>query len=564
MKFSEYPYVRPDMDELEQRFRAALEQFSAAATADEQDQLMADINRQRMEFNSMQSIASIRHTVDTRDEFYATEQDFFDENSPRMQGLTTEFYRVLVESPFRKTLEAKWGRQLFRLAETTLKTFDPSVLPLLQKENALVSAYQKLMASAEIDWQGDKLNLSQMGPYLQSVTREVRKEAQQKLWAYFQQNAEEYDRLYDELVHLRAQIARELGFSNFTELAYARLNRTDYDASMVANFRRQVAQHLVLLSVRLKERQRERLHLDTLLYYDESLTFLSGNPAPKGDPQWILENGVEMYRELSPETDEFFQTMVRDELLDLLSKKGKAVGGYCTNIPKYEAPYIFANFNGTYDDVTVLTHEAGHAFQSYMSRKYPVPEYYFPTLEACEIHSMSMEFLTWPWMDRFFQEDAEKFRFMHVSGALQFIPYGVAVDEFQHAIYAHPDLTPAERKAKWREVEEKYLPLRKYEDNEFLEEGGYWQIQTHIYMEPFYYIDYTLAQICAFQFWLKAERNRTDAWRDYLHLCRLGGSKSFLELVQEANLQSPFDDGCVASVVEPLAQWLESVDDTKF
>jgi M3 family oligoendopeptidase len=564
VKFSEYPYVRPDMDELEQQFRAALERFSEATTAEEQDQLMADINRQRMEFNSMQSIASIRHTIDTRDEFYAAEQDFFDENSPRMQGLTTEFYRVLVDSPFRKTLEAKWGRQLFRLAETTLKTFHPSVLPLLQKENALVSTYQKLMASAEIEWQGEKLNLSQMGPYLQSVTRKVRKEAQQKLWAYFVQNADEYDRLYDELVHLRAQIAKELGFSNFTELAYARLNRTDYDASMVANFRRQVAEHLVPLSVRLKERQRERLHLDTLLYYDESLTFLSGNPAPKGDPQWILQNGVEMYRELSPETDEFFQTMVRDELLDLLSKKGKAVGGYCTNIPKYEAPYIFANFNGTYDDVTVLTHEAGHAFQSYMSRKYPVPEYYFPTLEACEIHSMSMEFLTWPWMDRFFEEDAEKFRFMHVSGALEFIPYGVAVDEFQHAVYANPDLTPAERKARWREVEKKYLPLRKYEDNEFLEEGGYWQIQTHIYMEPFYYIDYTLAQICAFQFWLKAEGNRTDAWRDYLHLCQLGGSKSFLELVQEANLQSPFEDGCVASVMEPLAQWLESVDDKNF
>jgi M3 family oligoendopeptidase len=272
-----------------------------------------------------------------------------------------------------------------------------------------------------------------------------------------------------------------------------------------------------------------------------------------------------MYAELSKETDDFYQYMWKNELMDNAAKDGKMTGGYCTFIGNHQSPFIFSNFNGTSHDVTVLTHEAGHAFQCYAtSRNIDLYEYLWPTYEACEIHSMSMEFFTWPWMQLFFKEDTEKFKFEHLSGALQFLPYGVAVDEFQHLVYENPNMTAAERNEAWRMVEKKYLPHRTYEGNDFLEKGGYWHRQSHIFSSPFYYIDYVLAQICAFQFWKKSLEDKENAWKDYVKLCKAGGSMSFLKLVELAGLRSPFEDGTVEWAIQPIKEYFEKTDDSKF
>ena len=358
-------------------------------------------------------------------------------------------------------------------------------------------------------------------------------------------------------------MAKALGFTNYVEMGYKRLGRSDYNSFMVANFRNQVREDLVPLVAQLRDRQRQRLGLKEMKYYDETLEFLTGNAMPKGGPDWILENGKRMYKELSKETDEFFTFMVERDLLDLLSKKGKMAGGYCTIIPDYKSPFIFSNFNGTSGDIDVLTHEAGHAFQVYLSMDYELPEYKFPTYEACEIHSMSMEFITWPWMDLFFKEDVDKYKFSHLAGAVSFIPYGVVVDEFQHFVYENPDATPEDRKNKWRYLEKQYLPFRDYEDNEFLDKGTYWYRQGHIFSSPFYYIDYTLAQVCAFQFWIKSMDDREMAWNDYVRLCKAGGSMPFLQLVSLAGLENPFKDGVIKKLVGPIKDWLDNVDDKK-
>lgn len=340
-----------------------------------------------------------------------------------------------------------------------------------------------------------------------------------------------------------------------------RMCRTDYDAHMVKGFRKAVEQKVVPLITTLKQRQAKRLGLDSLLYYDELLDYRSGNAKPNGTPEWIVENAQKMYSELSPETGEFFRFMIDNELMDLVNKPNKAGGGYCTFLSETRSPFIFSNFNGTSGDIDVLTHEAGHAFQTYCSRHLGLEEYYFPTSEAAEIHSMSMEFLTWPWMHLFFNGQTEKYQFAHMSHSLIFLPYGVAVDEFQHHIYEHPELTPGERNAFWRSLEKKYLPHRQYEDNEFLEGGGFWQRQAHIYKHPFYYIDYTLAQICAFQFWIKSNEDRVAAMKDYIRLCNEGGSKSFLELVKIAALQSPFEEATITNTINVVNNWLENIDD---
>lgn len=563
MVFENYTYKRPNLEEFKENFDAAIENFKNAASVEEQTTAMNEVNKLRNGLGTMFTLCSVRHSIDTNDEFYKSEQDYIDEISPEVEGYVTKYYQALAESKFRDELEEKWGKQLFALAEGQLKTFKPEIVPLLQQENRLSTEYTKLMASAKIDFEGEERTLAQMTPFTQSIDRDMRKKASEATFNFMSEHEEELDRIYDDLVKVRTEIANTLGYENFVELGYYRMMRTDYNAEMVAKFRNQVKDFIVPIATKLKERQQERIGVEKLKYYDENFNYKTGNAVPKGSPEWIIENGQKMYEELSKETGEFFRFMQDNHLMDLVAKKGKAGGGYCTYVEDYKSPFIFSNFNGTSGDIDVLTHEAGHAFQVYSSRHFEIPEYYWPTYEACEIHSMSMEFFTWPWMELFFKEDTDKYKFSHLSGALLFLPYGVSVDEFQHWVYENPNATPKDRKLKWREIEKKYQPHKDYEGNAYLENGGFWQRQGHIYNSPFYYIDYTLAQICAFQFWKRSRENREEAWADYVNLCKLGGSMSFTKLAEAANLISPFEDGCVESVVGEIEAWLNSVDDQK-
>ncbi|HMM70073.1 MAG TPA: M3 family oligoendopeptidase [Gudongella oleilytica] len=564
MKFKDYEYIRPDLDQMEKSFTELLEKFRNAKSATEQSMVIDEVTTLRNYFETMVTLASIRHSINTEDKFYETEQDFMDENGPRYEKLVTDYYKELIKSPFRAELEKEWGEQFFKLAELQIKTFSEEIMEELVKENKLSTEYDKLIASAQLDFMGEIRNLSQMRPFMESRDREIRRSAAGKVMSFFEENEKEFDRLYDELVKVRDSMAKKLGYPNYVPMGYARLSRTDYDAEMVANYRKQVYESLVPLSEELKERQRKRIGVERLTYYDEPLEYVTGNANPKGDPAWIIENGKKMYHEMSPETGAFIDFMTERELMDLEAKKGKRSGGYCTVIADYKSPFIFSNFNGTSGDIDVLTHEAGHAFQTFMSMDHKLPEYKFPTLEACEIHSMSMEFLAWPWMENFFKDEVEKYKFSHLAGALTFIPYGVAVDEFQHFVFENPNATPDERKSAWREIEKKYLPSKDYEDNDLLNRGGYWFRQGHIFSSPFYYIDYTLAQVCAFQFWVRSREDREKAWEDYLRLCKAGGSMSFLKLVELAELDNPFVDGTIERVVGPIKAYLDSVDDSTF
>ena len=561
MKFNEYKYEHLDLEKIKKEFSELIESFEKAENVEGQVNAFDEIIKLRNHIETMQTLVSVRHSIDTNDEFYDKENEYMDEISPILFGFTNDFYKALVNSKFKDELIQKYGKFLFDLAENTLKTFSPEIIPDAQEENRLSSKYSKLIASAKIDFDGKELNLSQMVPYTQSKDRNIRIEAAKKVAQFFAENQDEFDNIYDSLVKVRTRMAQKMGYKNFVEFGYKQLSRLEYDAKMVEDYRKQVLENIVPLHTELRERQKKRLGVDKLKFYDEAIKFNSGNADPHGSPEWILNNGKTMYKELSKETDEFFTFMTENNLLDLLSKKGKMSGGYCTYIPEHKAPFIFANFNGTSHDIDVLTHEAGHAFQVYQSRGFEVPEYLWPSYEACEIHSMSMEFLTWPWMNLFFENDTDKYKFIHLSEALLFIPYGVTVDEFQHWVYENPEATPKERREKWIEIEKKYLPTRDYGEVEELKNGIFWFRQGHIFSSPFYYIDYTLAQVCAFQFWIKSRENREKAWQDYLNLCKLGGSKPFFELMKSANLKNPFEEGTLAIVIPKIKEYLDNVDD---
>lgn len=562
MKFSEYQYERPNYEKIKEQYETLTSTLATTKEVKVAKEVVREVTKINSYLSTQSNLWQIRNTIDTTDEFYDNETKFWNEYSPLFSELTTNYYRVLLESPFRNDLSDELPETFFKLAENQLKTFSPEIIPFLQKENELRDEYTKLIASAEVDFQGKIYNLSQLGPFTESTDRTIRKEATDAVFGYFAKHEEDFDRVYDEMVKVRHQIATTLGFKDYVEYGYYLMNRLDYNREDVKTYREEILKHVVPVASELYTRQAKRIQVSELKYYDKNLSFLDGNPTPKGDPDFLVEQGIKMYHELSKETGEFIDFMVSHELLDLVAKKGKNSGGYCTYIPDYESPFIFSNFNGTSGDVDVLTHEAGHAFQVFRSRWIKDPEVIWPTYETCEIHSMSMEFIAWPWMKNFFKEDVEKYKFAHLSSTLLFLPYGVLVDHFQHEVYEHPEMTPAQRKAKWRELEKQYLPMNNYDENEALERGIFWFKQGHIFASPFYYIDYTLAQVCALQFWKRTFVDHDEtAWADYLRICDLGGSKSFLQVVEAANLRSPFQEGSLTDTVQAAKAYLDQVKD---
>ena len=451
---------------------------------------------------------------------------------------------------------------MFVNAEIQLKTFSPEIIPELQQENDLTQEYEKLLASAQIPFEGGVYTISQISPFKNDPDDARRLAAWKAEGQWYKDNQTALDDIYDKLVHLRDTMGKKLGYDGYIPLGYYRMGRNCYTKEDVENFRSAVVKYLVPVADSIYREQAKRLgKAYPMSFADNALEFRSGNPKPAGDAEAILAQGKKFYDELSPETSEFFNTMLDGQLLDVLSTEGKAGGGYCTSIPDYEVPFIFANFNGTQHDVEVVTHEAGHAFAAYMNRKRVPFETIWPGMEACEVHSMSMEFFAWPWAEGFFGEDTRKFYYSHLSGALTFIPYGTMVDHFQHIVYEQPDLTPRQRHDVWKELLGVYMPWMHLDgDIPFYAEGEAWQRQHHIYSSPFYYIDYCLAQTVSLQFWAMIQKDPQDAWKHYMAYTEQGGSRVFTELLKNAGLDSPFEESCLRSVCETAKHWLENFD----
>lgn len=558
MKFSEMPYSRPDMEALAAATTQTLEAMKAAPNAAGQIAAYDAYEKKMQTAGTMQQIAYIRHTINTKDEFYNAENDYMDEIGPKLQELSHRVNTALLESPYRAELEKHYGALMFKNLEIAARSFSPAIVELMQEENKLVSEYQNLYASATVEFDGKTMPLPLLGPYKQDPDRAVRKAAYEADAKFFDSHREELDTLYDKLVKVRDAQAKKMGLHNYIPLGYDRMGRNCYTAKDVAAFRDQIAEDMVPIVAKVKEAQRRRIGVEKLAFYDEPISFADGNAVPEGTPDEILAAGKKMYQELSPETAEFIDFMFENELFDVLSRDGKAPGGYCTEIADYKSPFIFSNFNATAGDVDVLTHEAGHAFEAYRAFKQELPSLlHSPTIEACECHSMSMEFLTAPWHHLFFGKQTDKYELGHCEDALVFIPYGCMVDEFQHKVYENPEMTPEQRNELWLSLEKKYRPWIDFDNLPFYSRGGGWQRQLHIYEVPLYYIDYCMAQTVAFQFWNLSRENYAEAWKRYMTFVDKAGTATFAELVESAGLKVPYHAGCIKEIGESISRWLE-------
>lgn len=560
-KFSELEYVRPDFEALKATITELLQRYKKASSYEAARDIFLELQNASGEVETMATIASIRNTADLSDKFYEEEDLYISSEYAKLAPFLKKVNKSICNSRFRLKLEREFGSQFFKDTETSIRLTTYKNVPLSITQSKLCNEYSKLVGLCSVEFRGEQCNFYGLLKHMESTDREERREAFEAWAKLYEEVAPKLDRVYNKLVKNRCAQARNLGYGSFIEMIYPARGRYDYTASDVAQFRELVHKYITPFCDRFIKKQAEKLGIDKVKYYDEALFYPEGNPTPHGTKDEMLAAASQMYHELSPESGEFFDFMMEYELFDLETRPNKHMGGYCTELRQYKAPFIFSNFNGTSADVDVLTHEAGHAFEAYLAmRNQQLPDYAFSTSEINEIHSMSMEHFTYPWMKLFFGDDVERRVFTHLYGAVSCIPYLVCVDEFQHKVFEKPDMTNEERYSAWRETELKYMPWRDYDGNEFLEKGGFWMQKQHIFLYPFYYIDYALAQTCAFMFYKRMCEDRDRAWADYVRLCKAGGSKGYFELLKLADLKKPFDEQTFAETISFVCDKLDSME----
>lgn len=560
-KFSEIKYVRPDMDAFSKEVQAFINAFPKAENYVQARELFMELNNTREKLDTMNTVADIRNTVDTADEFYEKEIEFFNAAIPNAELELKKANELLLASPFIDDFQKEFGELYIRNIKNQIRFADVRNVDNQIRESQLTQQYAKASAVCSTTFHGEKVNFYGLLKYMQSTDRQVRREAFEAWAALYESISGELDAVYDDLIRVRCDMAEVLGFSDYIEMIYQRRERYDYNRKDVENFRRQVKETIVPVCMQLFEDQKKRLGIDSLHYYDEALAYPEGNAVPIGNTQELIDKALKMYHELSEQTGEFFDFMVKYDLFDLETKPAKRQGGYCTFLADYNAPFIFSNFNKTSADVDVLTHEAGHAFEAYTaSRIYPLTDQVWSTTEIDEIHSMSMEYFTYPWMELFFEDHADKYRYEHLASSVMVVPYMCCVDEFQHRVFEGKVTDAGKRREIWSSLEKEYMPWRDYDGNEFLENGGFWMQKQHIFLFPFYYIDYALAQMGAFEFYGRMKENKEQAWEDYYRLCSAGGSRGYFELLKVGNLSNPFADGTVGRVMDSIRSDLFPAD----
>lgn len=562
--FSQLKYERADVAKMTRELKKTLAQFNGAENYQKARECYLKIDKLLGAAQTAGTVAHVRNSINLADKFYEKEANYYNAAFAKLIPLSKKMYKAMLESRFRVDFENEFGEIFIKKlnAQYTLAN-NKLILPTIRVEK-LKNEFNKAVAACSCEFRGEKCNFYGLLKHIQSTDRQERKEAFLAWAKLYEDVSPKLDEIFSKLVKLRAGMAKKAGFESFTKMSYLQRERFDYDEKDVAEFRENVLKYITPACEKLYEQQAKRLGVDKLRFYDEQLVFPEGNAVPKGGKDELVAAARTMYGELSPETGEFFDFMSEHELFDLETRQNKRMGGYCTMLGEYKAPFIFSNFNGTSADVDVLTHEAGHAFEAYVaSRIQPIADFVFSTSEIDEIHSMTMEHFTYPWMEKFFGENTEKYLYLHLSQALEVIPYMCCVDEYQHRVYENIAMTAMERRAVWREIEKKYMPWRDYDGNEFLEKGGFWMQKQHIFLYPFYYIDYALAQTCAFQLYIRMREDRDAAWQDYLRLCRAGGSKGYFELLKVANLENPFKEETMKEVTQKVMEALSYSDAVK-
>jgi len=513
--------------------------------------LFADWNALKSYIGSEGSRINHEFSKDMRDETNESADKYFREKvSPVFYEPEHRLVSAFLASKHRSELTKKYGEQLVPAYETELKPLDPINTKLRTQTSKLSTTYDKLVAEAMIKIRGEEMTLWKARSLTTSPDRALRKAAYLAIRGWFLEHHDELAKIYDKLVKIRHKMGRNVGYDNYIELAYQNMGRTDYDALAVKQFRDSVRQYLVPLNRRLGRTQARALKLKKLRPWDSSY-----------DPRTTLPLGIvpianqtsqarRLFTKLSPELRAHFQSMLDKGCIDLENRPGKKAGAYCTSFSDEAKVAVFCNSTGDADDIHILTHEMGHAFQGLESRDIEAVDLQWGAADFCEVHSTSMEFLSLPHIEEFFtEENADKFRLGRWQSAIGIICYVAVVDEFQHWVYENPGASIPDRDAKWCQISDLYLQDIDYSGYEDYQKTR-WYMQPHIFGMPFYYIDYALAETVALQIAMIDSKNHSRAIRIYMKLCRIGGTKSFLKAIKQSKLGSPFEPKLIKELAD--------------
>ena len=434
-----------------------------------------------------------------------------------------------------------------------VELFRPENVPLETEEARLSQQYQKLSGSLTVRFRGEEKTLVQMGCYLEEPDRPLRQEAWELVARRRLQEAEKFDGIFDQMLKLRAQIAQNAGFENYRDYAFRRLGRFDYTPEDCARFHEAVEKQFMPVVGELQTERRARLKLEKLRPWDLAVDPLNRPPLkPFTQVGEMVSRTQKIFNRLDDGLGGGFQQMQDLRLLDLDNHKGKAPGGYQSTLAESRLPFIFMNAVGLQRDVETILHEAGHAFHALATRDEDLHAYRSAPIEFCEVASMSMELLGNEFIEEFYSAaDASRARRIHLEGIVGIFPWIATVDAFQHWIYTHPNHTRAERAAAWLELMDQFGGDLDWSGCEAAR-ANLWHRQLHIFLHPFYYIEYGIAQLGALQVWANSKRDKGKALDDYKKSLALGGSRPLPELFQAAGCKFEFS----AKTIQPIAKML--------
>jgi oligoendopeptidase F len=512
------------------------------------------------------SLASVANSIDTAD---PVKEEAYLRFSTQI-GPKSDEQRVILA---RKLLATGYTRDdletSLRRFRTNEELFREENVPLEQELQGLQAQYGKLTGGMTVNWRGTEVPIPRLSPFFQDPDRETREEAWRLQFAPYIDHKQEIDDLFDAQIRLRQRIARNAGFDNYRDYTFESKYRYDYTPDDCFSFHEAVEQTFVPAIRKRHERRKQLMRLDVLRPWDLPPDPL-GRPAlkPYSDIEDLNSRAEAIFRKVDPVFGDYFRTMRDEELLDLESRKGKRPGGYCTGFPYRKRPFIFMNASGTAGDVRTLLHEAGHAFHGFeSSANLPLLMQQRYGSEMAEVASMSMELLSAPYLHKkdgglFDDRDFERGAIEHLEGVLDIFAWVATVDAFQHWVYTAPEaLDHAARDAKWIEIWGRFQPGIDWTDLE-AQRLARWHKQLHIFLYPFYYIEYAIAQLGALQVWRNALQDQAKATADYRAALALGGSRPLPELFGRAGARLIFDADGMAELVELVESRIAELEGT--
>lgn len=551
-------FVPDDIDLNNVKSICAMTQILIDSTIDSPEALEKFIlNRSELEavVNQHSSMLYIRMTCQTDNQEHADAYQFYTEKiSPAMKPLANKLNKKYLDG-IKSYPQCGNRYDLYNLAiRTDIELFREENIPLQTEVSLLSQEYQKLCGAMNVDFDGEERTMPEMGKYLLKPDRSLRELAWRATSERRLQEKDSLETIYDKMLQLRHKIATNCGFDNFRDYMFKAMHRFDYTPEHCYAFHDGIQNVIIPLLEKMLNKRKANMALDTLKPWDGSCDPFNRGPLEPFETEEEFISGVtHIFRKIDPKLADQFDKMNDLNLLDLMSRKGKAPGGYQSGLEEIRVPFIFMNAVGVDDNLRVLIHEGGHAFHSFAAADEPLVDYRHAPIEFCEVASMGMELLAIDHYTEFYEADeAQRSKEDSLESIITVLAWIATIDCFQHWVYENPTHTPQERKAKWLEIHNKFGGQFTDWDNTGESHDYAWHRQLHLFECPFYYIEYGIAQLGALGLWVQAKADKTNALKNYHNGLSLGGSKRLPELFEATGL--PFDFS--QKTIEPLAQAL--------